>query len=299
MQQSLEVVRPVPTALALRVFWCFAIQIAGVDAAAVLNCSSRLRIHQLTLGTMQNYQYILDNGRDAVSVDAAWDVPRMRKYLNRQGLKLIGGLYTHGHFDHIGGQMPGMQMGRIQGASELRNLHGEGVGPPPLPIWIGTDDIEAASLQTGLGASTWTAVHEGDMLSILGEQVHITVINTPGHTQGGVSYWVQSTKLDDTTQCEGGVLFTGDTVFINNVGRTDLPGGSQQVLLKTLSRISTMPETTLILPGHSYDAPPRRANLQHVKEVNEMMRMGIRQFPTHKLPPIPRAELTTELRQDL
>ncbi|CAE7248404.1 baeB, partial [Symbiodinium microadriaticum] len=78
---------------------------AAALGAAVLDCGS-WRVHQLELGQMSNYQYVVDNGKEAVSVDAAWDVARLQRYLQKQNLKLIAGLYTHGHFDHIGGSVP-------------------------------------------------------------------------------------------------------------------------------------------------------------------------------------------------
>lgn len=243
----------------------------------MLSCGDGLRVHQLKLGQMANYQYVIDDGVDAVSVDAAWDIPEMKRYVEKLGLNLTGGLYTHGHFDHTGGQRPGGG-GLIQGAAELRQ-NGD------IPIWIGKGDIEAAELQTGVKHNAWTAVHDGDSLSILGDHVQVTVIETPGHSKGGVTFWVRNTKSSNSG-CPEGLLFTGDSVFIKSVGRTDLPGADQKSLLRSLARLSSLPDAAVVLPGHSYDAPPRRASLGRVKKVNSFMQHAISAFPPDTLPAI-------------
>ncbi|CAK8987576.1 unnamed protein product [Durusdinium trenchii] len=179
-------------------------------AASVLDCGA-LRVHQLQLGNMQNYQYVLDNGEVAITVDAAWDIGKIRRYIEKMDLRLIGGLYTHGHFDHIGGAFPGSSGPPVQGAAQLQDL----------PLYLGTNDIEAATLQTKLDASRWHPLKEGDTLPLLGDRVQIWVLDTPGHTLGGVTFWVQG-DLEDA--CGEGLLLTGDTLFLTNVGRTDLPG---------------------------------------------------------------------------
>eukprot|EP00931_Biecheleriopsis_adriatica_P010852 TRINITY_DN111915_c0_g1_i1.p1 TRINITY_DN111915_c0_g1~~TRINITY_DN111915_c0_g1_i1.p1 ORF type:complete len:278 (-),score=52.61 TRINITY_DN111915_c0_g1_i1:68-901(-) len=246
------------------------------DTAAVLSCGGSLRVHQLSLGQMNNYQYLIDNGIDAVSVDAAWDISRIRRYVEKLGLRLVGGLYTHGHFDHTGGQMPGMSMGgSVQGAAEMQDL----------PIWIGAQDVAAAELQTGLGEKAWRAVRDGDSISVLGDHVEVTVVDTPGHSKGGVTFWVRGREVSE--ECAGGLLFTGDSVFIKNVGRTDLPGADQETLLRSLARLSLLPDAALVLPGHSYDSPPRRAALGHVKTVNGFMKQAMSRFPPSTLPPLP------------
>eukprot|EP00434_Breviolum_minutum_P032236 symbB.v1.2.028510.t1/scaffold3028.1/size65046/1 len=133
--------------------------LAPVMSASVLNCGP-VRVHQLQLGNMQNYQYILDNGEVAITVDAAWDIPKIRKYVEKMNLRLVGGLYTHGHFDHIGGAFPGSNGLPVQGAAELQDL----------PLYLGAKDIEAAELQT---SSKWNPLMEGDKVPLLGDAVEI------------------------------------------------------------------------------------------------------------------------------
>ncbi|CAE7449987.1 gloB, partial [Symbiodinium pilosum] len=172
----------------------------------------------LELGQMANYQYVIENGKDAVSVDAAWDIGRLRRYAEKQGKKLVAGLYTHGHFDHIGGSTPGSASEPLPGALELRRAK--------IPIFLGAGDIEAATLQTKLDATKWKPLKEGDTLSLLGDDLPIMVIDSPGHSKGGVTFWLRGTGPDVRPECAEGMLFTGDTLFLKNVGRTDLPGAA-------------------------------------------------------------------------
>lgn len=255
--------------------------------AAVLDCGAGLRVHQLSLGSMKNYQYVLEHDRDAVTVDAAWDIPRIQRYVQSQGLNLVGALYTHGHFDHVGGQLPGAGGSQVQGAAELlKSARDQAKADQPLPLWIGTADVDAATLQTGLNQKAWTAVREGESLEPLGSGARVVVIGTPGHSKGSVSYYVPG-RGEEEGPCSGGLLFSGDTIFIKSAGRTDLPGGSKKALLKSLSRLSGLPDAALVLAGHSYDAPPRRASIEHVRGVNQWMMEGVRQFPPHTLKSLP------------
>ncbi|MCF0194616.1 MAG: MBL fold metallo-hydrolase, partial [Bacteroidaceae bacterium] len=83
------------------------------------------------------------------------------------------------------------------------------------------------------------AIADGDILRI--GNVEMQVIHTPGHTPGGVCYYVPSAQL----------VFTGDTLFNNGVGRTDFEGGSAQTLFTSIrERLFTLPSETKVLPGH-------------------------------------------------
>ena len=74
--------------------------------------------------------------------------------------------------------------------------------------------------------------------------LRIEVIHTPGHSPGSVCYYVN------------GNLFTGDTLFVGDVGRTDLAGGSLDTLLDSLRRIIDLPPETIVRPGHNYGETP-------------------------------------------
>ena len=86
----------------------------------------------------------------------------------------------------------------------------------------------------------------------------VTCLHTPGHTPGCQCFLVD------------GNLFTGDTLFVDAVGRTDLPGGSSAVLFKSLQRIKALPDATTVWPGHHYGAVPHDT-LGHLKENNPFL----------------------------
>merc|ERR1712135_10557 len=212
---------------------------------------------------MANYQYLLEDGQVAVTVDAAWSVPRIRRYADKLGVRVVGALYTHGHFDHVGGQVSGRPS--VEGASSVSR------------------HFAAGSRQTGLHVESFTSLEDGQGLFPF-TGLRVEVIDTPGHSAGGVSYLVRSEIASEA--CPDGILFTGDTVFIKAVGRTDLPGASTEELLRSLSRLSNLGNRTLFLSGHSYDSPPRHAALQEILERNSWMQEGVRRYPpgTQPLP---------------
>ena len=86
-------------------------------------------------------------------------------------------------------------------------------------------------------------VEDGDTIGF-GEE-KLTVLHTPGHTPGGICLY------------DEGNLFTGDTLFVGAVGRTDFPGGSLEVLLRSIKeKILSLPDDTIVWPGHDYGGRP-------------------------------------------
>jgi glyoxylase-like metal-dependent hydrolase (beta-lactamase superfamily II) len=86
-------------------------------------------------------------------------------------------------------------------------------------------------------------VEDGDTIPFGNET--LTVVHTPGHTPGGICLYTD------------GNLFTGDTLFVGAVGRTDFPGGSMETLLQSIqAKILSLPEDTVVWPGHDYGSQP-------------------------------------------
>ena len=148
-------------------------------------------------------------------------------HLEGRGLSAI--VLTHCHIDHVGG------------AAGLKEHYG-------CPVYIGAKDYDAVSA----GDSMYTVsgmfripfcpldcipVDEGHVFDI-GDH-RLRVIDTPGHTAGGICLF------DEVT----GALFSGDTLFANGIGRTDLPGGSLQELVQSLVKLSNV-NITAVYPGH-------------------------------------------------
>ena len=173
-------------------------------------------------------------GAECVIVDPGQDAQQgIDELLVRYRLKPIAVLLTHGHIDHMWSVAP------VCGAKGI-------------PAYIHPDDRElladpakGLSLAVGqqlFGGITFTEpddvreLADGSALSLAG--LDFTVRHTPGHTPGSVTFG-----------SEDG-LFTGDLLFAGSIGRTDLPGGDHQAMLRSLARTLTLPDDTLVLPGH-------------------------------------------------
>jgi hydroxyacylglutathione hydrolase len=173
-------------------------------------------------------------GAECVIVDPGQDAQQgIDELLVRYRLKPIAVLLTHGHIDHMWSVAP------VCGAKGI-------------PAYVHPDDRElladpakGLSLAVGqqlFGGITFTEpddvreLADGSALSLAG--LDFTVRHTPGHTPGSVTFG-----------SENG-LFTGDLLFAGSIGRTDLPGGDHQAMLRSLARTLTLPDDTLVLPGH-------------------------------------------------
>lgn len=171
--------------------------------------------------------YVVHSGREAIIVDPGGEAPEILDYLAAHELQVVALVNTHGHADHIGGN----------------HWFQEKTGAP---VWIHRLDApyladESLNLARYVRQS-FPAVKPGRLLEdgdeiVLGEKT-ITVLHTPGHTPGGISlYWE-------------GHLITGDTLFRESVGRTDLPGGDGSVLRESLIKLGRLPLDTVVYPGH-------------------------------------------------
>ena len=177
---------------------------------------------------------------DLLGIHGGW----LSAWMEGLGTKPVCILLTHGHFDHIGA------------ARALREQYG-------CPIAIGERDAEMLQdpMKSQAGRShaekyRFSAdrlLREGDTLEEAG--LKITVLETPGHTLGSVSYL-----------CEDN-LFCGDVLFRGDAGRTDLYGGDYQTLLETLRALALLPEDTAVYPGHG--AP---TSIKREKTMNPVVR---------------------------
>jgi hypothetical protein len=138
-------------------------------------------------------------------------------------------------------------------------------------VWVGTDDMDtihksACRVRGTEQEPTILAVGDGATLK-LGAQ-ECTVITTPGHTPGSICIAVGAAgKHPDA-------VVTGDTLFIGSVGRTDLPESDVSQMLASLSRLATLDEGTVVLPGHNYAAPPW-SDIGTEKQTNGWMQQAV------------------------
>ena len=173
-------------------------------------------------------------GEECVIIDPGQDAERgIEELLARYRLKPVAALLTHGHIDHM------WSVGPVCGAKGI-------------PAWIHpadrallADPAGGLGLNVGqelFGGITFTEpddvreLTDGLTLDLAG--VTLTVGHVPGHTPGSVTFGGESS------------LFSGDLLFAGSIGRTDLPGGDHRAMLKSLAAVLTLPDDTVVLPGH-------------------------------------------------
>jgi len=180
-----------------------------------------LAVHQLLLGPLRNFVYILADQatRHALVVDPGWDSKAILARLAEHDLTLAGLLVTHTHFDHI-------------------NAVGELVKHADVPVYVHTAEREPMPVRS----SSVKRVSGGDDIP-LGEHV-VRLLHTPGHTPGSSCFLVN------------GRLMSGDTLFVKACGRSDLPGGDPTQLYHSLDQIATLDERITVYPGHDYGDTP-------------------------------------------
>jgi hydroxyacylglutathione hydrolase len=190
-------------------------------------------IHEiLPVGLLQcNCSVIGDEAtREAMVIDPGDDIEDVAAIIRKHNLKVKQIVITHAHIDHVGGAM------------KLRALTGA-------PILLNQNDY--ALLKMLDMQATWVGMPAPGDVKIDAELVHgesisagslsANVLHTPGHTEGSVCLYFPAEKL----------LIAGDTLFAGSIGRTDLPGGSLEKIMRSLhQRVLALPDETVVIPGH-------------------------------------------------
>ncbi len=189
-------------------------------------------ILQIPLGPLQTNSYLLgcDETGQAAIIDPAWNGRSLAATADDQGFTISHILITHSHFDHVGG------------LAELKQ-------ETNAPIYIHPEAVDMLD-QAFLSALQWQIrippPPPADIMLTPGETIQVgklrlEVLYTPGHAPGHVSFYLR----------EEGVLFVGDVLFQQSIGRTDLPGGDLKQLMQSIrEQLLPLPEETAVLSGH-------------------------------------------------
>lgn len=197
----------------------------------------RLSFIRLVLGPLGNNVYLLgdEDTKSAVIIDPSFEPEKAVAEASRQGWKLTQIWLTHAHFDHTAGAKhvaevfsPTLPVGIHKDSETWMNTFGVGntfgFDVPPIPK-------ERFYFQQGERLS----------LDVAGSKPVVEVREAPGHNPGSVVFYCESL----------GVLFCGDVIFRESIGRTDLQGGDFETLINSIqTQVMSLPDITTLLPGH-------------------------------------------------
>lgn len=184
-----------------------------------------MQLQTLCVGALGVNTYILSDDAHALVIDPGAGYETIKAMLGKPCTHV---LLTHAHFDHIGA------VASFQRDGAKVYLHEDDI-----PLLRGSGNLAAMFGATLQAFEPDVVLHDGDVIEFGGEK--ISVMSTPGHTDGSVCYiW-------------GDVIFSGDTLFCMSVGRTDFPTGSGIKLRHSLQKLFALKRDYKILPGH--DAP--------------------------------------------
>ena len=206
-----------------------------------------MQIERFIVGMVGTNCYVVSNEEtsECFLVDPGAYSDKVIAYIREHELKPQAILLTHGHFDHIMG---------LDGV--LREF--------PIPVYAQEEEeilLKDASYNASVSygpAYTFSGasyIKDGQILELAG--MTIRAIHTPGHTIGGCCYYIESEH----------VLFSGDTLFHDSVGRTDFPTGSQSQLVRSIrENLLGLPEETVVCPGHMSET-----TIGHQKKYNPFL----------------------------
>jgi len=206
-----------------------------------------LEIKQIKLTKMATFCHLVgdESSKTCALIDPAFDTGKILDEVKKGGYELTHIINTHCHSDHSAGnaaimaatdakllihELDAKRLDKVLNRAFSRLLGGKGSPRPDILL------------------------KDGDVINI-GENI-LKVIHTPGHTIGSICLYTD------------GNIFTGDTLFVGSVGRTDLPGGSIKQLLKSIhEKIYSLPGNTTVWPGHDYGPLPH-STVEHEKKTN-------------------------------
>ena len=190
-------------------------------------------IHEiLPVGPLQcNCSVIGDEAtREAMVIDPGDDIEDVLALIRKHNLQVKQIVITHAHIDHVGGAM---KLRAATGAPILLNQNDYAL--------LKMLDVQAAWIGMAAPGNVEIEQTVGDSDTVKAGTLSASVIHTPGHTEGSVCLYFSAEKK----------LIAGDTLFAGSIGRTDLPGGSFDKIIRSLhEKVLALPDETVVVPGH-------------------------------------------------
>jgi len=194
-----------------------------------------MRIKKFIMDCLDSNSYLVYNSELCYIVDIGGEnISQILTFIEEKGITLKGVFLTHGHIDHIAGinnilkAYPEIKIYISENESEF--LHNKLLN---LAVHFPNYGFDFT------GEKNVVTVTDGELIDSLFE-----IIATPGHSAGSISIYYE----------EGNIVFTGDTMFKNSIGRTDLPTGNYREIWKSLKKLVRLPENTSVLPGHGEES---------------------------------------------
>ena len=171
-----------------------------------------------------------EQSREALVIDPGDNIDHIMAIVEQHGLAVKQIVVTHAHIDHVGGAM---KLKERTGAPILLNQNDDMLLKmlEVQAAWIGMRSPGAVTIDQSIG--------DGDSLKV--GAIEATTMHTPGHTEGSVCLYFPAEQK----------LIAGDTLFAGSIGRTDLPGGSTEKILRSIhTKLMALPNETIVVPGH-------------------------------------------------
>jgi len=188
-------------------------------------------LEKIVTGPLQENCFIVgdENTKSGYVIDPGWDENKIKNVLDKLGLEDVTILLTHGHFDHI------------SAAGLLRQLTGAKILMSPLDEYLLGNVQGSMAQMCGMGVTPFEVdgpINEGDEFTV--GDIKLVTLHTPGHTPGGMSFY-------DGNE----IVFVGDSLFRDSVGRVDFPGSNGKDLFKSITEVLyKLPDDTIVYSGH-------------------------------------------------